>query len=473
MTEYIPRIKNLGIGPQAKVILANAHFSNGNQTEAISECKAALHLNPRYPKAHLLLAKIYADLGNYSEAVHACYSVLKSSKQIIEAYFILVHIYMDNSQYHQALSVCREASKIDPQDFRFRLLLGELYSERQHQKAIKEFEIALKLNPQLEIAHYRLAQIFVEQGNEDRAIIEIEAALRLNPTVSRSHLLLGDLYFVRKDYSSALAQYQEASEINPQLAETYQRTGQAHFKLGHYHQAILAFRIALKINPKLAEAHCQLGDIFFKLKQHKVAILQYKAAINFNPQISGAYANIGDICAAHGHLQAAIRFYRKSLQIERKSCKNGDHFLEKGSYKEAVAIYRSALNLSHELPRKDVNAEKGIDLRVLRNDRRRQERYFYKFPADLLQTDGSSNPIETVDVSKQGLMIESVKQLEIGSIVELITTLSMDGRDQTLYGKIVRKCKHVDGQNHRFGIQLLSKGEGYQAWENCFLGLEV
>ena len=82
MEDFIPRMRSLGYGLQAKILLAYAHYANGDDSQAIAECAAALELNPRSAEAHLLLAQTYSNLGKYSEALRACLAALKANPEI-------------------------------------------------------------------------------------------------------------------------------------------------------------------------------------------------------------------------------------------------------------------------------------------------------------------------------------------------------------------------------------------------------
>ena len=95
---FIPEIKKLGHGPQARLVLAYAHFTNGNHSQTIAECETALILNPRFAEAHILLAKTYKDLGRYAEAIASCRSALAANSKLPQAYLILGYIYQEQGQ---------------------------------------------------------------------------------------------------------------------------------------------------------------------------------------------------------------------------------------------------------------------------------------------------------------------------------------------------------------------------------------
>ena len=83
MADFLPRVKILGRGPQSKLALASALIEQGNAPQAISECRAALKLNPCYATAYMVLAGVYADLGQYQEAIEVAGKALDNDPKLI------------------------------------------------------------------------------------------------------------------------------------------------------------------------------------------------------------------------------------------------------------------------------------------------------------------------------------------------------------------------------------------------------
>ena len=73
--------------------------------------------------------------------------------------------------------------------------LGMVYAQQgRTDEAIREFQAALRINPNVAEAHYSLGVIYMQQGRMDEAIREYQAALRINPIYADAHFNLGAIY---------------------------------------------------------------------------------------------------------------------------------------------------------------------------------------------------------------------------------------------------------------------------------------
>jgi pimeloyl-ACP methyl ester carboxylesterase len=105
-------------------------------------------------------------------------------------------------------------------------------------------------------------------------------------------------------------------------------------------------------------------------------------------------------------------------------------------------------------------------------DRRLDERLIWTFPVTLWDNHGNWSQVMTVDVSKKGLLVETIPQLEtlpkleINAEIELKAFTDHRIKNIGLKGKVVRKMIRADGQSSMFGIELFMDADGFYAWEN-------
>jgi tetratricopeptide (TPR) repeat protein len=90
--------------------------------------------------------------------------------------------------------------------------LGPLGREAE---ALKHFETAASLDPNLFEPHYYLGLILLNQQRLDRARMEFEQALRLNPEHAKSHTGLGLVTLAHGDPDKASEHFQRALRLNP------------------------------------------------------------------------------------------------------------------------------------------------------------------------------------------------------------------------------------------------------------------
>ncbi|MEA3342474.1 MAG: serine/threonine-protein kinase, partial [Chloroflexota bacterium] len=86
-------------------------------------------------------------------------------------------------------------------------------------EATREFQAALRINPNYAQAHLGLGAAYGQQGRLDDEIREYQAALRLNPDYAGAHFGLGLTYVQQGRLDEAIREYQAALRVNPNYAE--------------------------------------------------------------------------------------------------------------------------------------------------------------------------------------------------------------------------------------------------------------
>lgn len=105
-------------------------------------------------------------------------------------------------------------------------------------------------------------------------------------------------------------------------------------------------------------------------------------------------------------------------------------------------------------------------------DRRMDERLIWTLPVTIWDLSGNWSQAMTVDVSRRGLLVETmpqselVSQLQINSEIELKAFTDHRINNIGLKGKVVRKTMKEDGLSGMFGIELFMDTDGYYVWES-------
>jgi len=95
--------------------------------------------------------------------------------------------------------------------------------------------------------HFRRGLIFLQQGRWDEAIREYQAALRINPEYAEAHYNLGVAYAEQGRLDEAIREWQAALRINPEYAEAHYGLGWAYEKQGRLDEAIREYQAAAKL----------------------------------------------------------------------------------------------------------------------------------------------------------------------------------------------------------------------------------
>jgi len=130
----------------------------------------------------------------------------------------------------------------------------ECFQQGHVHDAIREFQAALRINPDDVEAHYNLGVVYIQQGHLDDAIREFQAALRINPDFVEAHGNLGLAYGQQGRSDDAIREYQSALRINPDYVEAHYNLGLAYGQQGREDEAIREIKIAAQLGSQQARS---------------------------------------------------------------------------------------------------------------------------------------------------------------------------------------------------------------------------
>jgi tetratricopeptide (TPR) repeat protein len=173
------------------VALGVAWYSNGSYDRAAQRLCEASDLNPGDLEPYLFLGKIQSVETNQSECSGERLKrfVRLQPANALANYYYGVNLWKrrkgpdDAASATQAESLLKRAVELDPTLGVGYLQLGVLYSERRDfSRAIASYQDAVRVSPELEEAHYRLAQAYKRTGEKAKA----EEELQLYNQISKS-----------------------------------------------------------------------------------------------------------------------------------------------------------------------------------------------------------------------------------------------------------------------------------------------
>ncbi len=164
----------------------------------------ALAKDPNYAPAYAGIADSYVLLPEYSN---------ESSAKL----------------FPKARAAAEKALAIDNDLAEAHVSLGLLHGADLNLNAAKrEFERALKLNPNYATAHYFLGlEVFAPLGQLDQAVVELKRAVELDPFSTIMNTNFGLCYILARRYPEAIAQLRKATELDPNFGQTHAFLGLA------------------------------------------------------------------------------------------------------------------------------------------------------------------------------------------------------------------------------------------------------
>ena len=163
--------------------LGAAWFARGSYEQAVQRLCEASDLNPNDSVPYLFLGKMQGTETSHSEqVVEKLHRFVARQPENAEAnYYYAVGLRKLGEAQHDPgrgagiEALLRTAIRLDPKYAAAFLQLGIVHSEQKnYPQAISDYQQAIRADPEMEEAHYRLAQVYRRMGDAAKAEAEIQ-----------------------------------------------------------------------------------------------------------------------------------------------------------------------------------------------------------------------------------------------------------------------------------------------------------
>jgi tetratricopeptide (TPR) repeat protein len=197
--------------------------------------------------------------------------------------------YQEQRQYEKAIEEYNEALKVGPGLWFITLQLGTAYYElKQYEKAIFYLTQAIKKNPDppFRISAYQLRS-FSYAGIEKykEAMDDIVKAIELEPKGSVGYYKRGQYYLLAFNQpEKALKDFDTAITFGDRSMEVHYYRGVALKKLGRFQEAVESYSLVLKIDPSHYSGLLNRGSAYLCLEEYDKALEDQNRILRLYPQ---------------------------------------------------------------------------------------------------------------------------------------------------------------------------------------------
>jgi tetratricopeptide (TPR) repeat protein len=239
----------------------------------------------------------------------------------------LAGMYNRGEYVQRAISEYQEAMKADPESLFLRVELADLYWRvGRLADAVHEAEAVLEINPDQEDAHRLLAHIYWRNLGEARgdvaaqeslkkAIEHFEALARLDPAETDTFLVLGRLYRLSNQPEKAEEAFKKVLNGEPDSKNAAAQLAQLYFDQGDYEQAI---ELLNKIDEEDMDAPLlgMLALAYTQTSQFDKAVSVYEKALTRDPDNQEVRRSYAEALMGGGRLAAARTELEKILKAD-------------------------------------------------------------------------------------------------------------------------------------------------------------
>jgi tetratricopeptide (TPR) repeat protein len=224
---------------------------------------------------------------------------------------------MVQRDWERAEQLYQAALAASPTDLLALLGLADIaHAHGQFDKALVQLQEAIG-QAGLPNLHYRLGQLYVEQGQLEEAIAQFDQAQSLAPRVARFHEALGDACLTAGDAACAAEQYRAAAhsddlpDVDSQLiaeADLWRQRGRVDEALPHY-EAAVATRPSVYNQLMLFGAYREAGEF----DRARTLIQQLRVQHPLDAEIVATWA---DLEAVQGKTDVAERLFQYAIWLQ-------------------------------------------------------------------------------------------------------------------------------------------------------------
>jgi serine/threonine-protein kinase len=211
---------------------------------------------------------------------------------------------------------------------------------------------AVRLNPDLGIAHTAMGRALMVAGRPDDAETHLTTALAQEPGQAAALISLAAIAAERKDLATAEARYREAAAAAPRDWQPLAELGQLLYKSARYQEAVDVWEQTARLVDDSASLHRQLGAAYHMLGDPDAAAKAFQRALQIEPTAS-VYNNLGTLRFFQGQYADSVAAFRRAIELRANSYlywgNLGDaHRWNPPTKHEAADAYATAIRLARD-----------------------------------------------------------------------------------------------------------------------------
>jgi tetratricopeptide (TPR) repeat protein len=318
--------------------------AQGDLPSAIRAYDTILEVEPTNVLAHYYRAKALRQVGNIQGAADEFSIVLKIDPSNVQARKDLYDTLKQSVNPQERLGVFENFAKNNPEDAIAQYNYAwELQSSKKYQEAVKYYQKAIALDPNIPDFYISLSTLFKDVNQNYEAKTTLENALALLPDNKKikdelENLTETEKVFLYKDavakhksgnYAAAVKDYLSLITKGEVSDDLQVDLGLAYQGLSEKELAVQAYKMALSINPNNSEAKKLLNDLQtvnvsvyiqkglkeYDAKRYQSAITQFSLAVKSDPVNCDAYYYRGLVYDALKIYYRAISDYKKAVGL--------------------------------------------------------------------------------------------------------------------------------------------------------------
>ena len=258
-------------------------FQKGDLDKSKKICLDILKNNPKNIDTLILLSVIAFQTNNLDKSLEILNYTIKNFPEVSEAFFNKAHVLYFKKKFKESLISVNKALEINNKYFECYNLKGLIQLKQNNEiLAIQSFNNSIKINPNYFEGYKNLFNLYNETNQLDNALIILDKASENIKNNCEIHFLRSLIFDKQKKLNQAI------NELNKYIE--YKKDNSEVFNLR--------------------------GLLYTNLNKSELAQADFKESIRLEPEKISAYHNMGNLLKKNSKYNDAIKFYKKSTEID-------------------------------------------------------------------------------------------------------------------------------------------------------------
>ncbi|RMG09286.1 MAG: tetratricopeptide repeat protein [Acidobacteria bacterium] len=290
--------KSIDINPQfyqAYEVTANFYLSNGELNKA-EQIYTKLIENLGSTAENLTdLARFYLKIGRENDAINIFEKILQQEPEYTVARYHLAEIYLMRGELEKARKETENLLAYDEKDSRALILRARTFlQENDPLQAIKDLDLALKIQPSSKAGIFYMIQAYLDLGQSEKAELYLGDLQKYYPDYPYSKLLRAQIETLRGNNERALQELTQLLEVSKSSIDQTQ-----------------------EIRDLRKKALSAQGLIFLEQRKFEEAEKKLLEAASLKPTLASDMTNLAKLQFLKKNFPEAIKLYEKALELDK------------------------------------------------------------------------------------------------------------------------------------------------------------
>ena len=331
--------------------LVSFYMSAKKEGEAENVLKEAILRRPNEREPRWGLAGFYVQKGRLNEAMETLNALLKMNPRDPQVLLRIAEISLSQNNDAKAEENIRAILAVNNKDAGAHFLQGRIFRRRSEtDKAMTEFETAIKIDAGLLPAYLEKADLLLMRGDLDASESTLKETLQRNRNYLPARGAYAKLLAVRQRPQEALQQSQEVLAVFPNSEDALGARGDAFRMLGRLEDSRKDWLRLCEMQPRNPLYWYRLGYVEVMQGNGSAALRDLRRALEIHPAYTAAINDILYLLlkdkkydAAFAELDRLAMLSSPQDEIRRF---RGQVFLSKGDFAAAESEFRKAIEIN-------------------------------------------------------------------------------------------------------------------------------